>query len=370
MKRRPKKFDGATHYFDCRGKMRWRYRKGAYSRDLGAVEYGSDEFIRRYEAAVAGRSPPGGAGASRTRRGTVSAVIASLYQSPGFRGLKVTTRQTYRNVYERLRREHGHRLVADMQRRHVMQIIAKKADTPGAANFLLRMVRQLLDHAIDLELRTDNPARLVKMYATGGTGRHTWTEDEIARFYAVHRPGSIAHLAMTLMLYTGAARSDAVALGWANVRGGRLVYRRRKTARTKARDVTIPIHDQLAAVLNRLPRDAFTFLETRLGAARSPNGLGNDMRRWCDDAGLPECTSHGLRRAMARRLAEAGATTKEIMAAGGWSTSKEVDRYTADADREALATAGFEKLTESLKREQNLANHPKRFARKSENRND
>lgn len=225
-----RQFPGATPYNDRHGRRRWRYRKGAFSRELGS-DYGSDEFVRRYEASVAGQRPPAGAGAGRTRPGTMSALIASFYQSPAYRNLQASTQQTYRNVLERFRAEHGHRLVAEMRRQHVMKIMGKKADTPGAANFLLRMIRQILDHAIDLEWRPDNPARTVKMYSPSGKGRHTWTEDEIRQFYAVHKSGSVAHTAMTLILYTGAARSDAVTLGWANIRGDRLVYRRRKTAR-------------------------------------------------------------------------------------------------------------------------------------------
>ena len=212
------------------------------------------------------------------------------------------------------------------------------------------MIRQLLDHAIDLEWREENPARTVKRFKTG-EGRHTWTEDEIASYYRAHKLGTIAHTAMTLMLYTGAARSDAVALGWANIHGDRLVYRRKKTRRVSDTVVNIPIAPQLREVLEMLPRDAFTFLQTQRGTGRSPNGLGNDMRRWCDDAGLSMCTSHGLRRAMARRLAEAGATTREIMATGGWKTSKEVDRYTSDMDREHAATSGFNKMLKGLEGE-------------------
>jgi len=43
--------------------------------------------------------------------------------------------------------------------------MAKKAETPTTANFLFRMVRQLLDHAAEIELRVDNPARGIKGYS-------------------------------------------------------------------------------------------------------------------------------------------------------------------------------------------------------------
>ncbi|WCR07328.1 tyrosine-type recombinase/integrase [Paracoccus fistulariae] len=52
------------------------------------------------------------------------------------------------------------------------------------------------------------------------------------------------------------------------------------------------------------------------------------MRDWCNGAGLPQCTSHGLRKACARRLAEAGAIPHEIMAVAGHETLAEVERYT------------------------------------------
>lgn len=100
------------------------------------------------------------------------------------------------------------------------------------------------------------------------------------------------------MLYTAAARIDAVSLGWGNVEGDRLRYRRQKTEGRTDIVVDIPIHENLAAVLTGLPR-TFTFLQTRGGASRSPNGLGNIMRTACDAAGLPECTALGLRKACA-----------------------------------------------------------------------
>ena len=204
-----------------------------------------------------------------------------------------------------------------MERRHVLAVLAEKVDTPSAANRLLKLLRQIMAHAVELEMRPDNPFIGVKPYKVDGEGFHTWTEDEIDRFYEVHRPGTVAHLAMCLMIFTGAARSDAVALGWGNVRDGRLTYRRKKTCRSSNLVVDLPIRPELAAVLDELPRDGFTFLQTAQGKSRSPNGLGNAMRRWCDHARLPECSSHGLRKACARRLAEAGATTYEIAAVTG-----------------------------------------------------
>jgi integrase len=248
-----------------------------------------------------------------------------------------------------------------LERRNVMGFLAEKSETPSAANNLRKRLAQLLDHAIALDWIKANPARLTKAYKVEGQGFHAWDEGEIARFFEVHEPGTVAHRAVTLMLYTGAARVDAVKLGPMNLRGDRLEYRRQKTAKTSGVLVSIPLHPDLAAVLAELPNDR-PFLATAYGKSRSPDGLGNLMREWCDKAGLAKCSSHGLRKACARRLAEAGASAHEIMAVTGHKTLAEVERYTASALREGMADAAFSKLLSRPNREQTVVNLPQRFA--------
>ena len=59
-------------------------------------------------------------------------------------------------------------------------------------------------------------------------------------------------------------------------------------------------------------------------------------------AGLPpECVAHGLRKAALRRLAEHGATSKEMQAVSGHKTLTEIERYTRQADQQRLARAAI-----------------------------
>ena len=357
MNRRPA-FPGVSSYRDRHGRRQWRFRSKGLNVHLGA-EWGSAEFRRRYELARQGQRPND---PKRLEHGTLSWLVARYYQSAEYRRLAERTQYVYRNTLERLREDHGARSVKGLQPKHVRALMQAKADAPNAANFTLRMLHTLMQHAIDLGVRDDDPTANVRKYKTGG-GFYTWQEHDIARFYEVHKPGSTAHLAMTLMLYTGAARVDACAMGWANVRDGRVQYRRAKTARTTGTLIDIPLHAELVAALEHVPPGRFTFLETGQGRARSSNGLGNAMRRWCDEAGLSECTAHGLRKACARRLAEAGATPSMIAAVTGHATLKEVARYTADANRTALADEAMDRLgVAAPNRPATVANHPKRFA--------
>ena len=72
--------------------------------------------------------------------------------------------------------------------------------------------------------------------------------------------------------------------------------------------------------------------------------FGNIFRRWCAKAGLSGLPVHGLRKAGARRLAEAGATEFEVMSFLGHGTAREASRYVAAANRATLADSGMAKL--------------------------
>jgi hypothetical protein len=55
-----------------------------------------------------------------------------------------------------------------------------------------------------------------------------------------------------------------------------------------------------------------------------------------------------------RRLAEVGATAKEIASVSGHRTLREVERYTSQADQKRLSQRAIAKL----KREQEVSNYP------------
>lgn len=71
------------------------------------------------------------------------------------------------------------------------------------------------------------------------------------------------------------------------------------------------------------------------------------MRKWCDEAGLKNCTAHGLRKTCATRLAEAGASEREIMSWTGHSDPKMVQTYASKAKRPMMADRGYEKLIQN-----------------------
>jgi hypothetical protein len=77
------------------------------------------------------------------------------------------------------------------------------------------------------------------------------------------------------------------------------------------------------------PTGDLTFLITERGKAFTAAGFGNWFRDRCNEAGLPHCSAHGLRKA--------GATDRQLMAMFDWSTAAQANVYTEAANRKRLA---------------------------------
>jgi integrase len=106
----------------------------------------------------------------------------------------------------------------------------------------------------------------------------------------------------------------------------------------------LPIHPRLAETIAASSCGNLAFLVTAAGAAFSVAGFGNAVREWCDEAGLPQCSAHGLRKAQCVRLAEVGCTVPEIAAISGHRSLKEIQRYIEEVQQERLARAAMAKL--------------------------
>ncbi|WP_275787734.1 hypothetical protein [Pararhizobium gei] len=185
--------------------VRLRFRKGLFSTYLKS-SFPSDEFDEEYQAALRSeKSTKGDVGKSRTKAGSISAVVVSYYSSPEFKGTAKTTQQTYRGICETIRRDHGEKPMSGLMRKHVKAIIGKMSERPAAANNYLRMLRILIRHAIDIEMIPRDPTLKLKGYSTKTKGFHSWTETEIAAYEARHPIGTKARLAMALMLYGATA---------------------------------------------------------------------------------------------------------------------------------------------------------------------
>ncbi|MDE0052513.1 MAG: tyrosine-type recombinase/integrase [Rhodospirillales bacterium] len=340
MKRRKNPFPGVNTVEDRHGKLRHRLRRTIRGHSIDIYlpgPYGSPEFRAAYEQAIEGAR----GGRLRAKPGTMRYLVEAYREAPVYRNLSATTRRDKAWRLNWISEAIGEGRYAAMQPRHVEALMAKKAG-PAAANRLRKDLAQLFRFAAKRFGYTgQNPATLADPHKESLRGFHTWTDDEIEIFRAKFPTGTKSRLALEIFLNTGAARQDAAALTRRNIRGGRLFYRRGKTGQ----EVDLPILPELARELAQLPADQVMLLaHGRQPKSYSAHHLGTWFRERCKEAGLADCSAHGLRKAGARRLAEAGATEWEVMAFLAHRTAQEASRYTAAANRAKLTSSGMAKL--------------------------
>lgn len=335
-----------SEYKDRHGKPRYRFRRKGFAQYLFKSQPGTELFRQELAACMDGLSAPAiEPGAGRATPGSFDDLIARYYRSPAFLDPSDRTRAVYRGVIERWRKTYGHCMVADLTTAHVEQMMAEKLPHRTAANMLRKRLSALMGFAQRLGMANTNPVALTKPYKVKGQGFHTWTEEEIAAYENCHHVGTVARLAFDLLLLTGQRSGDVRQLGPQHVKNKRIIFEQEKTGAA----MSLPILPPLAASIMATKSGALVFILNQHGKPFSRKGFSNKMRQWCDEAGLPICTAHGLRKAAARRFAEAGCTNKQIKAWTGHTTDSEIARYTAAADNEQLSDAAGEKLMANLR---------------------
>ena len=177
-------------------------------------------FMAAYEAALEGEAPRIEIGASRTKPGTINALVVSYFNSMAFQALAPETRRTRRNILERFRAEHGDKRSALLKREHVNVMFAKKAATRFAARNWLKTVRALMQFAVTEGMLATDPTAGIKNLSGKTDGFRTWNEDDIAAFEARHPIGTRERLALALLVNTAQRRGDVVRMGRQHIRNG------------------------------------------------------------------------------------------------------------------------------------------------------
>jgi integrase len=306
---------------------RWRYYYRRHGKRIRLPLLDDPDFMAAYHRAATPATPM----ESSVRSASVDAAIISYYQSAAFTELAQSTKYMQRSNLERFREKYGTKNIASMPTEFISRLVANQSS--HVARGFVKALRRLMRHAKAVGLVQSDPTKGVELPKTRDNSRHTWTEDEIAAYEAKHAISTRARLAMALGLYTSQRRGDVVKMGRQHIQGDMLLVRQNKTKTV----LQIPLHPELQQIIAATP-GSMTFLTTMTGRPYSAGDFGVDFRIWCNEAGLPpRCTFHGLRYAMARRLAERGATTHHIASITGHQSLREIERYTKAANQARLA---------------------------------
>jgi integrase len=362
MKRPPKYVQG---FIDRHGKPRFYFRRLGFRQvPLPGLPW-SPEFMEGYQRALDARPQP--IGSDRVIPRSIRALAIAYYDSAAFKALKPITKGVYRNIIERFCRDadkngqpYGDKSAVTMKAHNVEQLMEMRADQPDSANGLRKVLREMMKVAVKLEWRDNDPTlgiKKIKPKKQGGF--HRWTDAEVAQFEQRHAVGSKARLAMALGLYTGQARQDAILMGEQHITREYdpeqdrdveiLNWVRKKTEDKTGLELAIPVHPELRRIIDATPSKHLTFIVTELGAPFTAAGFGNWFRERCNETGLAHCSFHGLRKAAATRLIDAGCDVVEAAAITGHASLKELQRYIETRDRKRAARRAMHKLISGTK---------------------
>lgn len=333
---------------DRHGKIRYRFRRRGWPSAYLPGEPGQPAFHARY-AEILAQAPqqPEVQSPRPVAARSLEDLLCRMQQAPEWRQKSPATRHGQALVYQRFMdrvsakgNRYGDRPVKDVTFAWLQLILGDMHETPGAANDLRKKLAVLLEYAVDLEWIEKNPVRKTKPYPKG-VGYHSWTDAEIAKYRAKHPLGTMARLALELALNTAGRRGNVAALAREDIVEGRII-----TAHSKDGNVaSVPMLSTTRAAIEALPAAPIRHLVvTSFGKPFTPAGFGNRFRDWCDEAGLPHCSIHGLRKAMSRLLAESGASDAEGQAVTGHKKAETFQYYRAAANRSALADRALSNL--------------------------
>ncbi|MGB8896409.1 MAG: tyrosine-type recombinase/integrase [Pseudolabrys sp.] len=201
-------------------------------------------------------------------------------------------------------------------------------------------MRGLFEWAKDVQLVKSNPAAEVKYpLLKSGEGFPVWTEEDVAAYEAHWPLGTRQRVWISVLLYTGLRRGDAVRIGPQHVRNGVASLRTEKTNT----EVHISLLPPLLEALRIGPTAELAFICGVNGKRMTKESFGNAFSEACRQAGVNK-SAHGLRKIGATRAANNGATVAQLNAIFGWSGGKMASLYTQSADRRRLAYEAIGKL--------------------------
>jgi integrase len=336
-------------YPDRHGKIRYRFRRKGWHSAYLPGEPGSAEFHRAYAEIVSGGAvePSTVQSPRKVTPRSMDDLVRRMKATIRWKKKGARTQLVQGRILERFTdhldpkgRRYGERPVEKVTVAWLDAVLGGMHETPAAANILRKVLAGLMDCAVRMEWRSDNPARLTEKYPEG-VGYHTWTEDEIAQYRETHPLGTMARFVLELALNTAGRLCNIATLTRDDITNGRIAVGHVKGGH----DTSVPMMATTKAALDALPAAPIkSLVTTAYGKPFTVDGLGNRVRKWCDEARLPHCSLHGLRKATSRRVAESGGTDAEGQAVTGHKKAATFASYRAKANRTALADRALSNL--------------------------
>ena len=205
-------------FTDSRGKRRHVFRRKGHKKKTIKGTPGSKEFMDHYNELV---EKTGGTaqeiGASKSKAGTIDTVMVAFFKSNAFKkGLAQETQNTWRPILDRFRehltpsgkRRFGENPVSTLREKSVKEFLDVQS-TANAQKNALTAIRGFIRYAISQKFLASDPTEEIKFAKADGPksmGHMTWLEPQVEQYRKRHALGTVARVALELLLNI-AARS-------------------------------------------------------------------------------------------------------------------------------------------------------------------
>ncbi len=259
-------------------------------------------------------------------------LIGSYRDSSRYRQLSDRSKKDYSDVMDLIGEWLGEMDASRYPRPEVIRMRDENARRPRRANYCVQVMSILMEHAIDLGWRNDNPAKSVKKLKGQG-GYRPWRVNEIEAYRAA--ADQLGLLIFELHMGTGQRPGDVTAMRWSDYDGHEICVIQSKTGA----ELWIPPTDRLRQVLDEAKMEAngSTILANQRGEPLTYHQMARSFRKSRTAAGIDGVSFHGLRKNATITLAEAGCSNAEIKAITGHTTDAMVELYSKGARQKTMA---------------------------------
>lgn len=314
-----------AHVYDKKGALYFQRRGWPTTRIEAAP--GTKEFALEYAALLNGvKARP------VATKQTFGALVEEYLKSRRYQKLAPRTARDYEKVLQWVVAKLGKMPVSGIQRKDIIRARDANAETVRFANYIVQVLRILLEYSIDIGWREDNPAKGVFLLESETEAREAWPAEMIEAYRAA--ASGRALLIFELCLGTGQRIGDVLKMCWSDIDGDGINVRQGKTKAA----LWVPFTPRLRAVLAQTPRIGITICAW--GDAGKPLTYfpaAKAVRKVREEIGAMKYDIHGLRYAAAAELAAAGCSDELIASVTGHKTSAMIAKYAGPSRQKARA---------------------------------
>ncbi|MEH6517811.1 MAG: tyrosine-type recombinase/integrase [Halioglobus sp.] len=237
----------------------------------------------------------------------------------------------------RIQKRFGHLKLNQFSRKAVQQFhndLRNEGLAPATCDHYLKLLRQALNVAVDLELLDRSPIAKVKLFNEDNQKERLMSPKELQRLMTAlnndENRGRTARLVCKFLILTGARVNEALHAKWSDIDQGNRVWQIQATNSKSKRRRSVPLNDGALAVLGKLKskgKSDWVFTSSRGDGLQRLTTINKNWQKTRREAGLESVRIHDLRHQYASMLVNSGRTLYEVQAILGHSTPLISQRY-------------------------------------------